>query len=166
MLDSKLRDVFLVDEMQLKERLNTSLQSNNAADFHLMLSMLSQDVTDAPWIKENKLQDKKEDLRETFQLSKPQKDYGDPDDFDRGIALGERLATEGMTSVFLCQCLRAEPLVPIRHIYDPDVLSLLDPLKKEKLLLEENGEDLQVETFQEKGDGFLVLDEIKSSRTL
>ena len=48
MLEADIRQVYLVDELQLGQRLNQALQGGHQAEFALLLSMLSPDVTDAP----------------------------------------------------------------------------------------------------------------------
>ena len=66
MLTPEIRNELLVDEMQLGQRLNEDVQTQNHADFALMLSMLSQDVTDQAIFSDEKQKVKEVDLRAKF----------------------------------------------------------------------------------------------------
>ena len=74
--------------------------------------------------------------------------------------LTESFSSEGITQVFLAQCIRKEPLTPFQRELAPEVFGELPPLKQEKLRKEYEGKALSYEEIHETGDGFDVLDEI------
>lgn len=166
MLTSDIRSEFLVDEMQLGTRLNEDIQSQNRADFALMLCMLSSDVKDHPLFNDEVRKDREVNLRAKFHLTEEQRKYAETSDFDRAQALTEMFASEGMTSVHLAQCLRAEPLVDFERTYAPEVFAELPPLKQQKLRHEMAGVKLSYEKIKETGDGFDILDEINTGRLM
>ncbi|MGN0901808.1 MAG: VC2046/SO_2500 family protein [Succinivibrio sp.] len=166
MLTHEIRKDFLVDELQLGQRLNQDVQSSNHADFSLMLCMLSQDVTDNPLFADSENKIKEVNLRAKFHLPAEQKKYADVHDFDRAQRLTEMFANDGMCQVFLSQCLTPEPLTPYERTYAPEVFSQLPPLKQEKLRRQMEGAVLSYEAIKETGDGFDVIDEINSSRLI
>ena len=155
MLTPEIRNELLVDEMQLGQRLNEDVQTQNHADFALMLSMLSQDVTDQAIFSDEKQKVKEVDLRAKFKLPKEQKQYATASDFDRGSEMTALFARDGFTSVFLAQFDRD---------IKPEVFSQLAPLKQEKLRKVNQGKVLTYEKIHETGDGFDILDVINSSR--
>ncbi|MCI6907315.1 MAG: VC2046/SO_2500 family protein [Succinatimonas sp.] len=164
MLTPEIRNELLVDEMQLGQRLNEDVQTQNHADFALMLSMLSQDVTDQAIFSDEKQKVKEVDLRAKFKLPKEQKQYATASDFDRGSEMTALFARDGFTSVFLAQCLCNEPLTQFDRDIKPEVFSQLAPLKQEKLRKVNQGKVLTYEKIHETGDGFDILDVINSSR--
>ncbi|WP_281072192.1 VC2046/SO_2500 family protein [Succinivibrio dextrinosolvens] len=164
MLTSNIRNQYLVDEMQLGERLNQDVHSNNHADFSLMLAMLSHDLTDHPLYNPKVTEEKDVNLRKKFHLLPEQKKYAQTDDFDRAQFLSESFSSDGITQVFLAQCIRKEPLTPFQRELAPEVFGELPPLKQEKLRKEYEGKALSYEEIHETGDGFDVLDEILASR--
>jgi len=164
MLTSNIRNQYLVDEMQLGERLNQDVHESNFADFSLMLAMISQDLTDHPLYNPKQLEEKEVDLRKKFHLLPEIKKYAQESDFDRAQFLTESFHSDGMTQVFFSQCLKAEPLTPFQRELSPEVFSELTPLKQEKLRKEYEGKALSYEDIHEEGDGFDVLEEIQSSR--
>lgn len=166
MLTSDIRSEFLVDEMQLGTRLNEDIQSQNRADFALMLCMLSSDVKDHPLFNDEVRKDREVNLRAKFHLTEELRKYAETSDFDRAQALTEMFASEGMTSVHLAQCLRAEPLVDFERTYAPEVFAELPPLKQQKLRHEMAGVKLSYEKIKETGDGFDILDEINTGRLM
>lgn len=166
MLTSDIRSEFLVDEMQLGTRLNEDIQSQNRADFALMLCMLSSDVKDHPLFNDEVRKDREVNLRAKFHLTEELRKYAETSDFDRAQALTELFASEGMTSVHLAQCLRAEPLVDFERTYAPEVFAELPPLKQQKLRHEMAGVKLSYEKIKETGDGFDILDEINTGRLM
>lgn len=166
MLESKIRDIYLVDELQLGNRLNKSLQDHDRADFNLLLAMLSHDILDEACIDNNKISDNSDDenLRAKFELPAPQEKYAIEDDFERANALSETLHQEGQRAVFLMQCLKQEPLVPVKHDLQPEVYNQFTPLKQEKIRRYFDGQPVNYENnFKESKDNFLILDEIKES---
>lgn len=164
MLTHEIRNQLLVDELQLGTRLNQDIQTADHADFSLLLAMLSHDVTDNPEFSTTESSLKEEDLRKKFNLIPEQKKYAESSDFDRSQAITEQFSTDGMTQVFLSECLRDEPLVPFERTYSPEVFAQLTPLKQEKLRHQMKGMALTYEKIHETGDGFDILDEINSSR--
>lgn len=168
MIQKDIRDVYLVDELQLGQRLNQSIQDGNQTDFALMLAMLSPDVTDAAWTRGPDEGQAPEDLRAKFCLLPEVRKYAESDDFARGEEFADMIhqsedAQIGKTQVFLADCLRREPLVPFKRDLAPEVYAELAPLKKEKVRRKFAGEILQYETFQGSGKNFDVLKEIKQS---
>ena len=171
MISKELRDVYLVDELQLGQRLNESLHEGDQTDFNLMLAMLSPDVTDAAWTRGPDEGQAPEDLRAKFCLLPEVRKYAQSDDFDRGqefadIIHGHEDAEIGRSQVFLAECLRQEPLVPFKRDLAPEVYADLAPLKREKVRKQFAGEILQYETFQGSGQNMDVLAEIKHSKVL
>lgn len=171
MISKEIRDVYLVDELQLGQRLNESLQEGDQTDFSLMLAMLSPDVTDAAWTRGPDEGQAPEDLRAKFCLQPEIRKYAESDDFARGQDFADMIhETEnpqvGKNQVFLAECLRQEPLVPFKRDLAPEVYAELAPLKKEKVRKQFAGEILQYETFQGSGTrNFDVLAEIRQSQT-
>ena len=67
MLETKIREKFLVDELQLGDSLNLAIHNNNREYFNLLLSMVSNDVTyDAAVVDPKKINPTNEDLRKEF----------------------------------------------------------------------------------------------------
>ena len=146
MLDEKLRDKVLVDELQLGNRLNESVASGDRADFQLLLSMLSADVCDAPQFNRKLSQKEPENLRERFALGKEQRFYADKQDFSKGIIQSQLLHDEGMGAVFLNDCLA------------PEVYADLSALERQKFIhLNDESEPSLSEIAQ--SDGFEILQE-------
>ena len=168
MLESSLRDVYLVDELQLGERLNSDLHADDRADFALLLSMLSQDILDQPLSFKPGIDHVEiADYREHFRLLPEQRKYAEHDDFERADQLSTTFADEGHRGVFLAECLREEPLVPVRHDLDPDVMNQFSPLKREKIIRFFQGQRVdQQAALQERGDGFGIVEEIDGSQRL
>lgn len=163
MLLQKIKDKYLVDELQLGNRLNDDIQNHNRADFDLLLSLISQDVLDFPFYQDEKEQVKDEDLRAKFQLPKSMEKYAKAQDFENSANLSELLQTQGQRSLFLNQCLNPEPLVAFDHQIKPDVFNQLTPLKQYKLLQEQSGAAIGYENWQEQGS-IDVLDEIEYAK--
>ena len=171
MIAKELRDVYLVDELQLGQRLNESLQEGDQTDFNLMRALLSPDVTDAAWSRGPDVGQAPEDLREKFCLLPETRKYAESDDFERGQEFAEMIhdtdnAQVGRNQVFLAECLRQEPLTPFKRDLAPEVYAELAPLKKEKVRKQFAGEVLQYETFQGGSQrNFDVLAEIREAQT-
>lgn len=168
MIAKELRDVYLVDELQIGQRLNNSLQEGDKSDFNLMLAMLSPDVTDAAWTRGPDVGQAEEDLRAKFCLLPETRKYAENDDFSRSQELSDILhqspdATVGQAQVLLAECLRQEPLTPFKRDLAPEVYAELAPLKKEKVRKTFAGQILQYETFQGRGKNFDVLAEIRQA---
>ncbi len=164
MLTYNIRNQYLVDEMQLGERLCLDVHSSNYADFSLMLSMLSQDLTDHPLYNPQIKEEKETDLRKKFHLLPEQQQYAKSEDFDRASSLTDVFSKDSITQVFLAQCLKNEPLTPFQRELSPEVFGELPPLKQEKLRKVYEGKSLSYENIHETGDGFDILDEIQESR--
>lgn len=164
MLEADIRQVYLVDELQLGQRLNQALQGGHQAEFALLLSMLSPDVTDAPQHGGIEAPSKAEaDLRARFGLQPPQRSYAENSDFEREQKLTELFAAQGQNAVHLACCLRPEPLVPVKHDLSPDVFNELPPLKQEKVRRRFAGEKLSYDALPGSIGGFAVLDEISEA---
>lgn len=169
MISKELRDVYLVDELQLGERLNKSLQEGDQTDFSLMLALLSPDVTDAAWTRGPDEGHAPEDLREKFNLLPEERKYAESDDFERSQEFSEMLHEHnnpevGRSQVFLAECLRPEPLTPFKRDLAPEVYAEFSPLKKEKVRKQFAGEVIQYQTLQGSKQDLEVLDEIKQSK--
>lgn len=165
MLADEIREQMLVDEMQLGERLNNDLQRSDRADFALLLSMISQDITDhAEFCPENEKKEKESDLRRYFQLPPGQENYARTEDFSRAALISDTFVAEGLSGVFLAHCFKREPFVPFEHRLSPEVFAELTPLKQEKLRLEAREQVLQYQKIHESGEGFEVLSELTQSR--
>ncbi|MEE0892019.1 MAG: VC2046/SO_2500 family protein [Succinivibrio sp.] len=166
MLTSEIRNELLVDELQLGTRLNNDIQAQNRADFALMLAMLSQDVRDNPIFATKENPTKKEDLRAKFQLPPAREDYAKQGDFEKAQQMTESFHQDGLTQVFFEDCLQKAPLIPFRHEIAPEVFAQLPPLSQEKIRLKDQGKALAYEALKEKGEGFMVLDEINHGRAM
>ncbi len=169
MISKELRDVYLVDELQLGQRLNESLQKGDQTDFALMNAMLSPDVTDAAWTRGPDVGQAPEDLREKFNLLPETRKYAESDDFDRSQEFSDMLHNSeneqvGRSQVFLAECLRPEPLTPFKRDLAPEVYAELAPLKKEKVRKAFAGEVIQYQTLQGSRQDFGVLDEIDGAK--
>ena len=158
MLDEKLRDKVLVDELQLGNRLNESVASGDRADFQLLLSMLSADVCDAPQFNRKLSQKEPENLRERFALGKEQRFYADKQDFSKGIIQSQLLHDEGMGAVFLNDCLNRGSLCEYERKLAPEVYADLSALERQKFIhLNDESEPSLSEIAQ--SDGFEILQE-------
>lgn len=167
MLTDEIRSDLLVDELQLDGRLNDSLTAGDRADFGLLLSMLSHDVTDFPEFSDrNPQMALKRDLRRKFELPPEEPRYASEDDFERESGYRELLGQGGHRAVFLSQCLQRSPLTPFDHDFPPEIVSQLPPLQQEKLRIQEEGRKVEHFQLEEKGDGFGVLSEIEGARKL
>lgn len=167
MLADEIRAQLLVDEMQLGERLNNDLQRSDRADFSLLLSMLSQDITDhAEFCPETENIERQIDLRRRFSLPPRQENYAKAEDFSRAVMISDTFAADGMSGVFLAHCLKPEPFVPFERLLSAEVFAELTPLKQEKLRLEASEKVLEYQKIHESGTGFDVLEEVSSSSTL
>lgn len=166
MLTEQIRSQMLVDELQLGQRLNNDIQSQNHADFNLMLAMLSHDMTDHPLHHDKVESAKEEDLRAKFSLPREQRKYAHQDDFERSSDMAQLINKDSFRQVFLLQCIQGEPLVPFERTYSPEVFAQLTPLKQEKLRQQNAGLSLKYEKIKETGDGFGVLEEIGASKRL
>lgn len=160
MLENKIRDVMLVDELQLDGRLNSAVNAGNRAEFDLLLSMLSPDVTDAPLsLDDNKISSVKQDLRKYFALQKPQEDYAQSQDFVRASELSELLHAGSMQDVFLSSCLKREPLCEYERKLAPEVYASLSPLAQEKFTRLSQDEKIAHIPPALPKDGFEIMDE-------
>ncbi|MBO6257931.1 MAG: hypothetical protein J6M93_01115 [Succinivibrio sp.] len=165
MLADEIRSQMLVDELQLGERLNNDLQSCDRADFALLLSMLSQDITDhAEFCPEQEQKAKEPDLRRRFNLPPKQENYAKAEDFSRAALISDTFVAEGLGGVFFAHCFKREPFVPFEHRLNPEVFAELTPLKQEKLRLEAREKVLEYQKIHESGEGFEVLSELTQSR--
>ena len=136
MLEGKLRDVMLVDELQLGSSLNHAVNSGSRAEFSLLLAMLSGDVCDAPQFSDPiKPATQKEDLRARFGLPPKQPCYAEEGDFERAGELSDALSQGGQQALGLLLCARQEPLCDRERALAPEVYSSLSPLLREKFEL-------------------------------
>ena len=166
MLENKIRDVMLVDELQLDGRLGNAVNAGDRAEFDLLLSMLSQDVTDAPLsLDDNKIISPKTDLREYFALQKPQADYAQDEDFTRASELSELLHTGSMQDVFLSSCLHREPLCEYERKLAPEVYASLSPLAQEKFTRLSQDEKIAHIPPSLPKDGFEIMQEGQNEKS-
>lgn len=164
-LSSEIRQTYLVDELQLGDRLNTALQSSDRAQFDLLLSMLSKDLTDcAPFDTPQEQQVGDENLRKRFALPPAQAHYARSAHFEQSASLGELLSQGGQSAMFLSQCLNPEPLTPFERELSPEVFAELTPLQQEKFRRSAEGKVLEYERIKEAGAGFDVIAEVKESQ--
>ena len=144
MLTNSIRERFLVDELQLGEALNASLQQGERAHFALLLSMLSDDLLDSPPFSDSStvaaFKEKDTKLRQYFSI-------GPPAPLDAKNASIEEtefrslLVHEGGTSaVRLFDAVIPEPLVCHQFELPANVWNELSPLKQAKIK-----DDLKVE---------------------
>ncbi len=134
MLTSEIRDSLLVDELQLGQTLNHAVHEGFAAQFHLLISMLSDDVRDQAWVADPVAQEKQtEDLRKKFALGDPVRLQSGDGDAERGERLGDIFREGGIDAVRLEICLNPEPLTLRHEDIPPSVIDFLTPLQREKL---------------------------------
>lgn len=137
MLTNSIRDHFLVDELQLGEQLNVSLQQGESAHFALLLSMLSDDLLDSPVFSQTKTSDVQQSetnkLRKFFSI-------GPPLPLDGKEALEEEtefrsqlLHEGGISAVRLYGAIQPEPLVCHQYELVSEVWNDLPPLKQAKI---------------------------------
>ncbi len=167
MLEQKIRDVLLVDELQLDCRLNHAVSSGDRAEFALLLSMISQDVCDFPQFSDQISSSQNDDLRARFELAKPQAQFSKAEDFDRASALSELLHQGSIKDVFLSNCLKAEPLCEYERVLSPEVFSELSPLLQEKFNALKDGSEKGIShvPLSFRGDGFEILDEVQEQES-
>ena len=168
MLSSSFTDELLVDESQLGQRLNESLQKSDRADFVLLLSLLSTDVTDAPRLEGQDFTSRPptdEQLRAALGLGPAVKSYASADDLARSADISRLFHQEGQHAVFLELCLNPQALTPAEHYLAPEVLANISLLKREKVLREIEGEREAGLRKVTKAD-LSVLEEIGSARAL
>ncbi|MGN0908925.1 MAG: VC2046/SO_2500 family protein [Succinivibrio sp.] len=167
MLEGKLRDVMLVDELQLGSSLNHAVNSGSRAEFSLLLAMLSEDVCDAPQFSDPiKTPARKEDLRARFGLPPKQPCYAAPGDFERAGELSEALGGGGRAALSLLLCARQEPLCDRERQLSPDVYSSLSPLEREKFELMKDSKAPSRLPMQKGGDGSGMVGETEQSRAM
>ena len=167
MLEARIRDVMLVDELQLDGRLCAAVASGDRAEFALLLSLLSPDVTDAAQFADPRAQaPRNEDLRRRLGLGPELKHYAQSADFARAPELAEALHQGGQSAVRLCECLSPEPLTEQERALAPEVYGSLSPLMQEKFDLLQDERKPAHEHPRERGDGFGVISETEESRRL
>ena len=144
MLETKIREKFLVDELQLGDSLNLAIHNNNREYFNLLLSMVSNDVTDdAAVVDPKKINPTNEDLRKEFHLP-PKRDgfYVENRDFVRAIVISGLCGDDDAhrAALNLTLSMEHEPLAYSENASLNEVLKNVSPLTKEKtLLLNEEG---------------------------
>ncbi len=167
MLEGKLRDVMLVDELQLGPSLNHAVNSGSRAEFALLLAMLSDDVCDAPQFSDPiKPSPHKEDLRARFGLPPRQPCYAEEGDFKRAGDLSVSLKDGGRAALDLLLCARQEPLCDRERALAPEVYSSLSPLVREKFELMKDSKAPQRVPLHNPGDGSGMVGETERSRAM
>lgn len=167
MLEGKLRDVMLVDELQLGTSLNHAVNSGSRAEFGLLLAMLSDDVCDAPQFSDPmKPAPQKEDLRARFGLPPKQPCYAQEGDFERAGELADALSQGGQQALGLLLCARQEPLCDRERALAPDVYSSLSPLMREKFELMKDSKAPARVPLRSGGDGSGMVGETEQSRAM
>ena len=102
MLTQEIRSRYLVDELQLGNTLNNAVHSGFKAQFDLLISMLSSDIQDAPWVTDPAdAAEQREDLRRKFELGNPVRLQSDDADLARADELGEQFRAGGLKAVHL-----------------------------------------------------------------
>ena len=143
MISDALRQHCLIDELQLEQRLNRSLQQGQQADFALLLAMLSPDVQDQAWVSDPELPDVADvNWRQRFALPPAQPLEADELTLARAEALGDLLGEGGMAAVHLQNCMQAEPLVLKQYQLSDLVWNNLSPLTQEKYRMQQAGETI------------------------
>ena len=143
MLTDTLRAHLLVDELQLEQRLNRSLQQGERADFALLLAMLSPDVQDQAWVSDAEVPEVAPiDWRERFALPPARPLEADAVATERAESLGQLLEEGGIAAVHLQNCMRAEPLVLKQYQISDLVWNNLSPLTQEKFRMQQAGETI------------------------
>lgn len=166
-LEGKLRDVMLVDELQLGSSLNHAVNSGSRAEFSLLLAMLSGDVCDAPQFSDPiKPAPQKEDLRARFGLPPKQPCYAEEGDFERAGELSDVLSQGGQQALGLLLCARQEPLCDRERALAPEVYSSLSPLLREKFELMKDSKAPARVPLHNGGDGSGMVGETEQSRAM
>lgn len=143
MISEALRQHCLVDELQLEQRLNRSLQQGERADFALLLAMLSPDVQDQAWVSDAEVPEVAPiDWRERFALPPARPLEADAVATERAESLGQLLEEGGIAAVHLQNCMRAEPLVLKQYQISDLVWNNLSPLTQEKFRMQQAGETI------------------------
>lgn len=167
MLEKKIRDLVLVDELQLNGRPAVAVNAGDRAEFDLLMSMLSQDVTDAPLCRDDlSLGSGKKDLRSYFELQNKRRDYAEGKDFEHAAALSSLLHEGNMRDVFLSSCLNPEPFCEYERRLAPEVYSSLSPLLQEKFNTLVAEEKIQRVAPSLPKDGFEIMDEGRAQESL
>lgn len=144
MLDLAIRDKLLVDELQLGDSLNNALHENNRAYFDLLLSLVSNDVTDDAAVVDPKRENlNNKNLRQMFNLQEREDHiYTTNDDFVRGEVIGTLVANNDMAALHLILAMNKEPLALFSNERLNEVLTNVSPLTRAKTELLTEGEHI------------------------
>jgi hypothetical protein len=156
MIQSSLREHFLIDELQLGDRLNQALTQGRQSDFALLLALLSPDVQDQPWVVDP-LPDPGVyiDWRQRFSLPRRQPIDAGVDTAERASALGSLLQQGGFAAVRLQECMEPDALIHRQFVMDSQVWDNLSPLTQEKHRLFEVGDNIVHEPLHDKPPAML-----------
>lgn len=140
MLDSRIRENLLVDELQLGSSLNTAITSGDRAHFALLLSMLSSDVTDDTSVVDpEKVKIETEDLRAKFDLLPIRSFYATDEDFDNAIIYHDLVDTDSRVLLNLSVSRQNDPLTTFESSLGYDVVNNMSPLNQLKAQKEQLG---------------------------
>jgi hypothetical protein len=145
MLDCKIRETLLVDELQLGDTLNVAVSENNRAYFDLLLSMVSNDVTDDAQYSDLKKERKSnEELRRFFNLQEREDSlYCDTLDFQRAEIIGSLASEQAYSALNLTLAMNKEPLALNPDERLNEILENVSPLTRVKNQILNNGEKLE-----------------------
>ena len=140
MISHTLRDQLLIDELQLGQSLNQAVHDGRRGDFGLLLSMLSPDVEDQPWVADA-LPSATEatDWRRRFELPRARPLQADALSAERAVAITASVQHGDLTTARLLDCLGPEPLLRQQYALDPLVWENMSPLIQQKYQLAREG---------------------------
>lgn len=129
----------LTSELQLGQQLNQSVESGEKANFALLLSMLSKDVSEQAQFHFDQTEPAAKEspsLREQFDLPREQPLNGNAADELHSLAVSRMVQEEGVLAARLNHCLNPEALnfsLDKQHNIDTQVFDNLDPHAAAKL---------------------------------
>ncbi|MGN1394305.1 MAG: VC2046/SO_2500 family protein [Succinivibrionaceae bacterium] len=148
MLTSDIRNKFLVDELQLGNTLNEAVSNGDRAYFSLLLSMISNDVTDnASVVDPQKNKVSNEDLRAKFHLLEPRSFYATDEDYEIAEGYNTCLANGNISDINLTICMKHEPFAVKDEEIPNNILNNLSPLQRNKAECAMNGLSIAREPF-------------------
>lgn len=139
MISEAIRGQYLCDELQCPGALNQLVHSGDRAQFHLLLNMFCQDVTQQPQFslgslepKELQVKSKTSNLRHQFELGEEPLLSADRNSSAYSKQLNELLAHAGEKAMHLSLSHRSEALSAHNNpkYIEPEVLAQLDPVSQ------------------------------------
>jgi hypothetical protein len=153
MLTQTIREHFLVDELQLGQRLNDAVHQEQRSYFSLLLSMLSTDVLDQPEFSSPTIEPVPEiDWRKRWDLPPAAVLDSSRCSADESYFRSVLLHEGGIEAVHLFNAAQPDPLSWRQFAIPADVWNELPPLKQEKYRQQHQ---LDYQTFDETPDAMM-----------